>query len=440
MASPSPPRNHGSPMSQVSPRAQRPVASASSESDSVGNSPTLSQRMRLDPLSSDAVEPADNDLPELYDTTANVFTAYGMRINRRLKSLICLACQAVVLPQNVKPHLSKLHSGHKIRVDEELIMATAATENITTTWPVLPAKGIPVHQSRYMKEHAKKVHGLTVDSHTPLRHHLMQRLANHPDANSWFPVYGRPSLSPSPDAQYLSELRKKLDERPSLASDEVDHRHVSPWHTTTGWYTWLAGKRAEDIFPFSDYPKSPDAQWTYIIKWVQGFFDRAYSLPVVSSELALQILNTENSKGELNHTPFGSHQMSDTRQAYRHLFTRLIIFLLRISDPTRNYDLEIPVGVEGAFEELRQAALSPDAANVHDEHDVLIGNMMAALWSEPYRPVGRTLFNDPTIRFVIHTQVNPDLSLKDPREVTGILAKLTYCMRLVFLAMAHRSY
>ncbi len=120
--------------------------------------------------------------------------------------------------------------------------------------------------------------------------------------------------------------------------------------------------------------------------------------------------------------------MDDTRQAYRHLFTRLIIFLLRIADPAHGYDMEVPVGLDITSEELRQAALSPNAANVHDDHDELICNMMADLWSQPYRPVGRTLFNDPTIRFVIHTQVNPDLSLKDPREVTGVLAKLTYCM------------
>lgn len=129
--------------------------------------------------------------------------------------------------------------------------------------------------------------------------------------------------------------------------------------------------------------------------------------------------------------------MDDTRQAYRHLFTRLIIFLLRISDPARGYDMEVSVGLEVASEELRQAALSPDAATVHDDHDEIIGNMMADLWSQPYRPVGRTLFNDPTIRFVIHTQVNPDLSLKDPREVTGVLAKLTYCMVSVVVVVAY---
>ena len=292
--------------------------------------------MNLDPLSSDPVGPdADEDLPEvcileyclvydtqhflqLYDTAGGVFAAYGMLINRRLKSLVCLECKAVVLPQNVKPHLFKLHPGQKLRVDEDLIMATATAEGLSTSWPVLPSQGIPVQyaglsckigvrcvacrnmssKAKQMKKHAKQAHGITVDSTVPLRHSLMQRFANHPEAKSWFPVYGHSVTSPSsPHAQYLAELRKKLNERPALAAEEVDHRHISPWHTTTGWYSWLAGKYPEDIFPFSDYPKSTDTTWTNTIKRVQAFFNKAYKLPLLSSELSLQILNTEDKNG-----------------------------------------------------------------------------------------------------------------------------------------------
>ena len=247
-----------------------------------------------------------------------MFTTYGMRINRRLRSVVCLACQAIVLPQNIKPHLFKLHSGHKLHINEDLVLATAAAEGISTAWPVLPQEGIPIQyaglpckigircvqcrsmysKSRYMKEHAHKVHNITVTSNMPLRRSFMQRFANHPEANSWFPVYHKSTSSPSfPHVQYLSALRKKLNECPALTAEEVDHRHISPWHTTTGWYSWLAGKYPEDIFPFSDYPKSTDKTWTNTIKRVQAFFNKAYKLPLLSSELSLQILNTEDKNG-----------------------------------------------------------------------------------------------------------------------------------------------
>ena len=35
---------------------------------------------------------------------------------------------------------------------------------------------------------------------------------------------------------------------------------------------------------------------------------------------------------------------------------------------------------------------------------------------------------DPTIRFLVCTQTNRDGSIKDPQNVTGVIAKLVYCM------------
>ncbi|RPD67669.1 hypothetical protein L226DRAFT_577055 [Lentinus tigrinus ALCF2SS1-7] len=215
---------------------------------------------------------------------------------------------------------------------------------------------------------------------------------------------------------------------------------MSPWHTTTGWYSWLADKQPQDIFPYSDHPKAAQEQWTTVIDWVHCFFDYAYHLPSASSELALQILNTEAGNSEFNHTPFGPHQMGDTQQAYRQLFTQFIIFLIRIADSTSNYDLKLPVDVQEALQEFQQLALTPTASYQASGVQEFICNILIALWTKTYPPVGRTLFNDPTIRFIMHTQVKPDLSLKDPHQVTGILAKMTYCMRLAFLAYAHQQF
>ncbi|RPD52088.1 hypothetical protein L227DRAFT_477938, partial [Lentinus tigrinus ALCF2SS1-6] len=398
----------------------------------------------------------------LYDTAANVFKAYGMLINRRLNSLICLQCKAVVLPQNVKPHLAKLHPGHKVQVNEQLVMDTATAEGILNTWPKLPSKGIPVQYAglpckvgvrcvacrtmyskfKTMQKHARLAHGIIVDPKAPRRYSLMQHFANFPGVKSWFPVYGHSTLptSSTPSAQYLSDLRKRLDEHSALLAGQVDYRQMSPWHTTTGWYSWLADKQPQDIFPYSDHPKAAQEQWTTVIDWVHCFFDYAYHLPSASSELALQILNTEAGNSEFNHTPFGPHQMGDTQQAYRQLFTQFIIFLIRIADSTSNYDLKLPVDVQEALQEFQQLALTPTASYQASGVQEFICNILIALWTKTYPPVGRTLFNDPTIRFIMHTQVKPDLSLKDPHQVTGILAKMTYCMRLAFLAYAHQQF
>ena len=122
--------------------------------------------------------------------------------------------------------------------------------------------------------------------------------------------------------------------------------------------------------------------------------------------------------------------MADTRQAYCQLLTRFIIFLLRISDPASGYDMpELPEAVVNSLEVLRMEIFSPPPSSGEDEEDDnLLLMVLVELWSYRYTSIGRTHFNDPTIRFIMHTQVNPDMSLKDPHQVTGIFAKFTYCM------------
>lgn len=69
-----------------------------------------------------------------------------------------------------------------------------------------------------------------------------------------------------------------------------------------------------------------------------------------------------------------------------------------------------------------------------DEH---LKNVLLTLWTEKWPLTHNNLFPDPTIRFIIHTQVKADGTLKDPREVTGILAKLTYIMVCLYLIVSY---
>ena len=115
---------------------------------------------------------------------------------------------------------------------------------------------------------------------------------------------------------------------------------------------------------------------------------------------------------------------------------------------------ELPEAVVNSLEVLRMEMFSPPSTSGEDEEDDLLLMVLVELWSYRYTSIGRTHSNDPTIRFIMHTQVNPDMSLKDPHQVTGIFAKFTYCMvcslvyylakadcvqRLAFLAIAHRQ-
>ena len=57
-----------------------------------------------------------------------------------------------------------------------------------------------------------------------------------------------------------------------------------------------------------------------------------------------------------------------------------------------------------------------------------IHSLLFAVWTRQWPPASDNLFPDPTLRFIIHTQVNRDGSLKKAEEATGVFAKLVYNM------------
>ena len=63
-----------------------------------------------------------------------------------------------------------------------------------------------------------------------------------------------------------------------------------------------------------------------------------------------------------------------------------------------------------------------------DDLTLAIHKLLLSLWTCEWTPSQANQFPDPTVQFVIHTQVNTDGSLKKPEEVTVIFAKLVYGM------------
>ena len=121
---------------------------------------------------------------------------------------------------------------------------------------------------------------------------------------------------------------------------------------------------------------------------------------------------------DYNHHPFGRHQLDDTLRAYIRLILQLLCFVLRAQAT-----LDLPVEVKACLTALSQS----DHFDV-EEITSAIHKLLLSLWTREWTPSQANQFPDPTIQFVIHTQVNGDGSLKTPEEVTGIFAKLVYDM------------
>ena len=135
---------------------------------------------------------------------------------------------------------------------------------------------------------------------------------------------------------------------------------------------------------------------------------------------------------DLNHTPFGQHQMEGTLAAYSRLVVQLLCFLLRtLTSPS--YVLVLPSHIHTSLTQLSQLAAHPQSPDVIS---AAVHLSLFQLWTREWSPTQLNPFPDPTLRFVIHTQVNRDGSLKPPKDVTGIFAKMAYNMVSVLFTLS----
>ena len=105
-------------------------------------------------------------------------------------------------------------------------------------------------------------------------------------------------------------------------------------------------------------------------------------------------------------------------RAYTRLLLQLVCFLLRAQA-----ELDLPAEVEALVVALRQALNQEVEKVMAAIHQLLLG-----LWMREWTPTRDNQFPDPTVRFVIHTQVNADGSLKKPEVVlsAGIVSKANW--------------
>ncbi|KAI0629102.1 hypothetical protein C8Q77DRAFT_1161753 [Trametes polyzona] len=399
------------------------------------------------------IDPSEVLLPpsgmsELYDVSEGTLATWGFAINRRLKSLICMTCHTVVIPFNLANHVSRTHKDSCITIHKPTLQSIIQTEDILTDWPPLPAPGSEEYEGldrqwgfkcphcpamyqnvKSVIKHASQVHQVSL-LNQDIPGDWMQRLSHghhSPHSNTWFQVTPRFAQLHSPSADYLVAVRKELNTRPPLPAADLDHRHISPWHVTTRWLQYVEGKDTRQMRVLIEPPKEGD-QLFYLVACIRRYMEAVYDLILQSSEVCLQILNTDTQTEDYNHHPFGRHQLDDTLRAYTRLVLQLVCFLLRAQA-----ELDLPAEVEALVVALRQALNQEVEEVMAAIHQLLLG-----LWMREWTPTRDNQFPDPTVRFVIHTQVNADGSLKKPEEVTGVFAKLTYDMRLTFLYECHQ--
>ncbi|KAL1936873.1 hypothetical protein VTO73DRAFT_6213, partial [Trametes versicolor] len=422
---PATPRNPPSPMDIVRSPGQRSNAS----------------EMSLDPPPSPQGEAQAS---ELYDVPDGTLATWGYQINRRLEALVCISCKSVVTPTTAINH-HHVHEEARVAVNQTVLEDIVRQGFVKPGWPSinpgdLEYEGLerkwgvkcPQCPAMYaygqgVVKHVWKVHHERIVAQG-LHTDWMQRLSQH-DAthHGWLSCVPRSVQLTSPSANYLTALRKELDARPPIPAAERDHRHISPWHATTRWLEYIDGRDPQEMLNLIKPPE--DGQpFFYLIACVRNYVERAYDLIATTSDVCLQILHTDTDTSDFNHQPFARHQAEGTLRAYERLVVQLLLFLLRAGQ-----DMDLPPDVKAALQALRHG-LQGDM----DDAGQAIHQLLLMLWMREWTPTVDNLFPDPTVCFVIHTQVNQDGSLKKPESVTGIFAKLVYDMRLTFLYECHQ--
>ncbi|KAI0348885.1 hypothetical protein OH77DRAFT_1548212, partial [Trametes cingulata] len=361
-------------------------------------------------------------------------------------AFICVACKVVVLPSALSYHIRQ-HNNTRISVDINQLNKITEDEGILDEWPSIPAappvqyEGLVVEEGfscpfcscvfgawKSLANHAREEHAQSLSERdSSIRRVHIQRFGRGVSFKTPFEVKLRALQLQSSQADYLEAMRKDLNARPSLPSSEVDHRHISPWHITTRWHLYLDNRDISEALALITIPKEDDPLF-FLVACVKTYMQAIYDTIPHTSEVCRQILNTDIQTEDLNHTPFSQHQMEDTLRAYSRLVLQLLCFLLR-----GEADLVLPDAVSQALAGLR-CSLNMEV----DDATSAIHCLLLALWTQNWCSTQANPFPDPTVRFVIHTQLNRDGSLKGPKDVTGIFAKLVYNMRLVFLKECHR--
>lgn len=128
----------------------------------------------------------------------------------------------------------------------------------------------------------------------------------------------------------------------------------------------------------------------------------------------------------LEHAPFGSHLLDDTLAAYASHTVALIATLLRGAS-TQGFRLNSTAILRARLEELRTAlnepkSLGPIANGVHA--------VLLELWTNAWEPASGCHIVDPTMQWIALHLLRPDGSFNTPANLTGVLAKFSYFIRL----------
>lgn len=241
----------------------------------------------------------------------------GIRIQSRLRILICTHCQVALLPKSVRRHISDHHKHLQSLANEQSILTVSKVWDLLHEMPKIesPAiffQGLPLfpdcvkclHCTRVFAKSTLPSHHSTVHSGVPTPHFdklvpiYAQRLNNGQNKSLFeviVPSVAGPPISQNIVVQHLRISRDNLV--PQYFPDTVDPRSLSSWMKYTGWYAYTQPRSSSLLVALVAMPQANETGFAHIKSAVSAIFDTGYQCITKTNLIVLQKLKTNDVNG-----------------------------------------------------------------------------------------------------------------------------------------------
>jgi len=134
--------------------------------------------------------------------------------------------------------------------------------------------------------------------------------------------------------------------------------------------------------------------------------------------------------GRINNVPLKEHQRSEGLKEYSVVCVQLLALLLR---EKKTYKLPLPAKILASVDRLQMRLEQDDMPGIV----MACNDTLYRVWSRVWEKSKDNSLGDPTICLIALAMLKPDGSFAPPERVTPYIAKLEYCMRLIFLIAIH---
>ncbi|KAI5984719.1 hypothetical protein EDD15DRAFT_2479439 [Pisolithus albus] len=351
-------------------------------------------------------------------------SSLNFAVNWKYKFLICEVCKEAVEKKEIEGHLKQTHKNGIFKVDSTHLAKVVEKLKVVSPLPGIkgpcsPVKGLPVvdahacHLCSAVFTSQKNIQSHYTDYHkgSPKDWHRCkaQRLRTQgfgPYRRLW-----EVNVEPMQERKYLhqdlvNKLLEDVEKDLRVVVVPSDARMVSPLLLKTGWHKYVANnslaKNISGRRKSVSLPTAEEAQWKGIRGATEAYFKKAVDLIDNTDTLVLKHLNSPDPVKQLHASE---------------LF--------------------------GPYEEIRESILKLQTMLEDDEEQDMvvmqIHSVLLGLWTIDWnkRDCGELPIADPTEHCLALLMLKESGAFKEPKDLTSLISKFEYCIRLTFLCEIH---